>query len=164
MQFFTRYICARIGLISLTRECTVSRQNWSFGTLRVWSGSGNAQTVTDVGKHEEGDFIEWTITIRALISRGCRGEGDRRGLYHDNLIYLGSHRPLHAGPPLNSADHRGGKHHLLSVLKAATLSRSTPCSLPPEKITLYRSHEYFCATMKGGDAVSILLCVVNGYI
>lgn len=71
----------------------------------------------------------------ALLYRGGAAERDgKRGFYHDNLIYLGSHRPLHAGPPLNSADHRGGKHHLLSVLKAATLSRSIPCSLPPEKL------------------------------
>lgn len=83
--------------------------------------------MTDVGKHEKGDFIEWTITIRALISNKGNGRGP---LYHDNLIYLGSHRPLHAGPPLNGADHRGGKHRLLSVLKATgTLSLSFFLSL-----------------------------------
>ena len=111
--------------------------------LIIWhtarrSGSENAQTVTDVGKHEKGDFIEWTITIRALISN----KGTGGGLYHDNLIYLGSHRPLHAGPPLNGADHRGGKHHLLSVLKATALllsfslchTISSPHSLLPEKL------------------------------
>lgn len=85
--------------------------------------------MTDVGKHEKGDFIEWTITIRALISNGGGGTGG--GFYHDNLIYLGSHRPLHAGPPLNGADHRGGKHHLLSVLKATALSFSLPYRLVP---------------------------------
>lgn len=74
-------------------------------------------------------------------SRSYIEQGDGRGgFYHDNLIYLGSHRPLHAGPPLNGADHRGGKHHLLSVLKATALSFSlrraisSLCSLPPEKL------------------------------
>jgi len=81
--------------------------------------------VTDVGKHEKGDFIEWTITIRALISNKRTGGG----LYHDNLIYLGFHRPLHAEPPLNGDDHRGGKHHLLSVLKATAFSLSLSLSL-----------------------------------
>lgn len=54
--------------------------NWSFGTLRVDRDRKNVQTVTDVGKHEKGDFIEWTITIRALISRECRGE-ERAGTF-----------------------------------------------------------------------------------
>jgi len=53
-------------------------------------------------------------------------------------------------PPLNRADHRGGKHHLLSVLKAATPLPLVPLQLNPRKIILYRSHEYPRAAMRGG--------------
>lgn len=100
--------------------------------LIIWcaarrSASGNAQTVTDVSKHRGRLYRVDNHHSRSYIPGVPRGgrRGRGRSLYHDNLIYLGSRRPLHAGPPWNRADHHAGKHHLLSVLKAATLHPST---------------------------------------
>lgn len=122
--------------------------------------------MTDVGKHEKGDFIEWTITIRALISNRETGGG----FYHDNLIYLGSYRPLHAGPPLNSADHRGGKHHLLSVLKATALSFSfslgrtiVPLFIPPPEKLHFTGRMNILASRRGIVMYRNEFCFVKRY-